>query len=286
MKHFQSAERPLVSFILPCYNDGIYLEEAIASCRMQTYKNIEIIVVDDGSDQPETLDYLRKIKAAGDIKVVQGAHSGPSAARNLGIKNASGTFIFPLDSDDVIGPTLIEKAVSVLEAHPEVGFVYCLAEKFGAAQGKWDLPAFHISSFVWDNLIFNAALYRKESWEKVGGYDEKLIHGNEDHDLWLSFVKNGWVPYRIPETLFYYRIKPVSRTSRFSNANLDVKVDTYHRIFTNHQDFLSMYMREIYGHRYRLEKFILKYNRSRILYKLSGWLDIIKYVLFFRKWRA
>ncbi len=285
MKQVPSDTLSLVSFIIPCYNDGIYLEDAIASCRNQTYKNIEIIIVDDGSDDLDTLAYLEKLSTEVDIKIITGRHAGPSAARNLGIRNASGIYIFPLDSDDKIAPSLIEKAVSVLEKHPEVGFVYSLAEKFGEVNGKWDLPAFHISNFVWDNLIFNAALYRKADWEAVGGYDEGLVHGNEDHDLWLSFVKNGLTPYRIPEVMFFYRIKPVSRTTRFSGADLDVKIETYYRIFSNHEEFLSRYMLEIYTYRYRLEKYILLQYRSRFVYILNQLLDRLGYIFLLRKWR-
>ena len=96
-----------VSVIMPCYNDGRYIEEAVESVFTQTYPDIELIVIDDGSDEQETLDVLERLRDK--IILLKTDHVRPAGARNYGIERASGKYILPLDSDDRIDKTYIEK---------------------------------------------------------------------------------------------------------------------------------------------------------------------------------
>lgn len=223
-----------VSVITPCYNDGQYLEEAILSVRNQTYPNIEIVVIDDGSDDPKTLSVLDSLP--NDIVVLRTHHARPAGARNYGIAKCTGTYILPLDADDRIGPTYIEKAVSILDQNPSCGIVYCEADLFGEKNGKWDLPAYSFESFLLDNIIFVTSLFRKADWEQVGGFNTNMKAGMEDYDFWLSILALGRTVYQIPETLFYYRIKKSSRTSNFQSDYREVQ-RTYQTIYRNHRDF-------------------------------------------------
>ncbi|MBQ6527691.1 MAG: glycosyltransferase family 2 protein, partial [Clostridia bacterium] len=105
--------QPLVSVIMPCYNDGKYIAESVASLSGQTYSNLELIIIDDGSDDPETVAALDKI-AFPKLKVLHTNHVGPAGARNCGIAQAKGVYILPLDADDTIDPSYIAKAVAVM----------------------------------------------------------------------------------------------------------------------------------------------------------------------------
>lgn len=195
-----------VSVIIPCFNQAKYLEDAINSVLNQTYKNIEIILINDAStDNTKEIakKYLNKVDNF--VFIDNKTNLGLSSSRNIGISNSSGEYILPLDADDEIKPTYIEKAVSILDSNEKIGIVYSKAEFFGVISGEWELPAYNLKNFILENCIFCSALYRKKDWLKAGKYDETMKNALEDWDLWLSFIELGFEPYQIPEILFRYR---------------------------------------------------------------------------------
>lgn len=228
---------PMVSVVMPCYNDGRYIQESVASVKAQTYPDVELIIIDDGSDDSDTIAALDALAKEANVQVLHAAHVGPSAARNTAIQEARGKYILPLDADDTIDPTYIEKAVKRLESHKDTGVVYCEADLFGAQSGKWDLPAYSFESMLFDNIVFVTALFHKADWEKVGGFNENMKAGMEDYDFWLSILGEGKKIEQIPEVLFHYRIKDSSRTSQFQQDPSRIK-ETYHQLFDNHRDFI------------------------------------------------
>lgn len=231
-----------ISVIMPCYNDGKYITEAIHSVEEQTYHNWEIIIIDDGSDEEETIHILNSIKSA-KITVLHSEHLRPAGARNYGIQNATGKYILPLDSDDKIDRTYMEKAVKILESSPDVGAVYCKADLFGEKSGIWDLPDYSFQTMLLDNIVFVTALFYRDDWEKVGGFSTNMYSGMEDYDFWLSILETGKKIYQISEVLFHYRIKPVSRTTGFQNNCSQVQ-NTYQKIYENHIDFYHQHYDE------------------------------------------
>lgn len=204
---------PKVSVVIPCYNQGKYLDEAVGSILAQSYDDYEIIVVDDGSTEQATQDLLRGYERP-KTRVFRIKNQGVSAARNFGIEQAHGACVLCLDADDMIGPTYFEQAVPVLDAQPRVGIVYCEARYFGAFEGRVPLPPFETVEMLSHNIIFNAAMFRKEDWTACGGYNMNMVYGWEDWDLWLSILEFGRTVHRIPEILFFYRIKESDVTSR------------------------------------------------------------------------
>ncbi|TMV50800.1 glycosyltransferase [Paenibacillus mesophilus] len=228
-----------VSVIMPCFNDGAYIEEAVASVYAQTYKNIELIIIDDGSDDENTLNVLNKIKNS-NTKFLRTNRLRPAGARNAGIEQATGKYILPLDSDDIIEKNYVEKAVEILEGNQEVGVVYCYADLFGEKSGRWDLPNYSLEKMLLDNVVFVTALFHKEDWEKVGGFNTNMKHGMEDYDFWLSVMELGREIYQIPEVLFHYRIKPTSRTTEFL-TNVQIVRETYFDIYKNHPALYEKY---------------------------------------------
>ena len=224
-----------VSVIIPCYNQGRYVMETLGSVLSQTYQNLEVIIVNDGSDDQHTTAILDQI----DIENVQVLHTdnqGLAAARNNGIQVACGQIVLPLDSDDLIAPDYIERAVVILDENEEIGIVYCRAQLFGSVETEWLLPKYSLNKILLDNVIFCSALFRKSDWEVVGGYDPGMIYGWEDYDFWLSLIERGREVYQIPEILFSYR---VSSDSMVRSKERWQKVAMFKRIFERHTKLFS-----------------------------------------------
>ena len=127
----ENSKNGLVSVIIPCFNQGCFINDAVKSVLNSSYQNIEIIIVNDGSTDFLTNEVLKGFNDER-IKVINQTNQGVCAARNNGINEANGEFILPLDADDKIAPLYIEKAVKVLHENPKIGIVYCDAESFGA----------------------------------------------------------------------------------------------------------------------------------------------------------
>lgn len=198
----QKVSVPKVSVIIPCYNQGQYLKEAVDSVLASTYENIEIIVINDGST--EDVDIIKNFSAP-KTKVIHQENQGVCNSRNNAIKAASGKYILPLDADDKIHPEYIEKAVKIHENNEKIGIVYCKAEYFGKKKGEWEVKDYKFPDCLWKNEIFNSAMYKKSDWEAVGGYNPQMKYGNEDWEFWLSLIERGVEVYKISEVLFYYR---------------------------------------------------------------------------------
>lgn len=228
-----------VSVIMPCYNDGAYIKEAIESVKAQTYKNWELIVIDDGSNDAETVKIINSIKDDR-ITVLHTQHLRPAGARNYGIQHATGKYILPVDSDDKIDLTYMEKAVNIIETNEKVGVVYCEADLFGEKSGKWDLPAYSFEKMLLDNIVFVTALFYKEDWEKLGGFNTNMTAGMEDYDFWLGILGLDKEIYQIPEILFHYRIKTVSRTTSFQSDYVQMQ-EIYRQMYDNHKEFYDNY---------------------------------------------
>jgi glycosyltransferase involved in cell wall biosynthesis len=229
-----------VSVIIPCYNHGQFLEETIQSVLNSDYKSIEIIIVDDGStDGSSEVALNLAFQNPDQINVIMQENQGPSAARNRGIESSTGPYILCLDGDDRIGPTYISNAVQILDAQEDVKVVYCHAEKFGEKTGPWNLKPFSRSALALDNMIFISAMFRKEDWQAIGGFDPRFTKGWEDWEFWINLLKSGGKVIKLPEIGFYYRIRGVSR--RKSTKSVD-KQNTIEILNTKHQDFFKQYL--------------------------------------------
>ncbi|MDP2041723.1 MAG: glycosyltransferase family A protein [Algoriphagus sp.] len=231
---------PLVSIVIPIYNQAQFLEETFEAVINSTFKQVEIIIVDDGSTDGSSEVALKlKHKYPEKVSVIIQENSGPAKARNEGIKIARGNYILPLDGDDLISSTYIANAVKVLEENPEVKVVYSEAEKFGDKMGKWILKPFSLRSLSLDNMIFVSAFYRKKDWEIVGGYDERMTWGWEDWEFWINMLKSGGEVVKLPETGFFYRIR---KNSRRKSTNKKSKQKTIDLINSKHLDFLALHI--------------------------------------------
>lgn len=219
---------PLVSVIIPTFNRWSYLRQTIDSVLEQTYSNIEIIVVDDGSTD-ETSDCLQSY---GDrIRVISQANRGGTVARNVGIAAAKGDYLTFLDHDDLMLPKKLERQVKFLESNPQLGAVHCrwqyidpqgdVLEKIGPLPEGDLFKTLVLGCFLWSG----APVIRRESFERVGLFDESIW--SSDWDMWLRLAQSGCRFGCVQEILGAYRIMPdstmsdVSRTERMDVRLLD-----------------------------------------------------------------
>ena len=202
----------LVSICMPCYNQGQFLREALDSALNQTYPNIEIICVNDGSTD-DTADILKEYEEKhNSIKVFHNEENkGAVYTKNLSVEKANGIYILPFDSDDVLHPAYVEKAIKIFNENPDIGIVYCRQEIIGNAEKAWELDDFDPSNILYRNCLLNSSLYRKSDFIKIGGYNPNMKIGLIDWNFWLSFIEMGIKPYRIDEVLFSYRIHDFGR---------------------------------------------------------------------------
>ena len=192
---------------MPLFNRAHFVGEAIDSVLGQTFKEWELVIVNDGSTDG-SLEVARTYAERDQrIRVIDQPNSGLVAARNNGISAAVGEYIFPLDDDDKISPDALSELF--VSAKLELGDVICCeTERFGAQQGLLELQPPTQDNMPYGNCVVCSALYKKSDWEKYGGYDANMKGGFEDWEFWLNFVADDKIFYRIPKSLFYYRITP------------------------------------------------------------------------------
>ena len=199
---------PLVSVVIPVYNGERYLAEAMQSVLDQTYKNLELIVLDDGSTD-RSAAIARGFDDARTRYLYQ-QNGGPSKARNAGVAAARGTFIAFLDSDDVWLPRKLERQVTYLESHKDVGAVYSWYEVLEPNGSRRVCPAsvnndrFGIITTGY-GLLPSATALRREIFQKIGGFDETFTgFGYEDRELSLRLCEVTQFAC-LPEVLLLYR---------------------------------------------------------------------------------
>jgi len=213
-------QNKLVSIVIPCYNSYDFIDETIESTLHQTYQDIEIIIADDGSTDNRTIEYLEKIEDDR-VKVFLFDHQGIATNRNRGIRKSKGEYILPLDADDKIEKTFLEKTTKILEMNPDVGFVTTWVQYFGESKGIWKTREFSFDDCFSRNTTATASLFRKSAWDEVNGYDESgLVY--EDWDFWISLAGKGWKSHVIKETLFFYRVRPDSGISGLNMNRLEI----------------------------------------------------------------
>jgi|HubBroStandDraft_1064217.scaffolds.fasta_scaffold170461_1 glycosyltransferase involved in cell wall biosynthesis len=194
LRHARSIQQPLVSVILPTYNNCHFVVEALESVLSQSFGNLEVIVVDDGSTD-ETLSALKPYRDS--IVLIEILNRGPAGARNAGISHATGEFIAFLDSDDLWLPEKIEQQTAYLTAHPDTGVVFCDSEAFGSGRharcgGRAD--TWTQSGTTFETLLthrpiaLSSVIVRRSCLDTTGLFDESLI-GAEDYNLFLRLSR-------------------------------------------------------------------------------------------------
>ena len=206
---------PLVSIVIPAYNQAHYLSRAIQSALEQTHRDLEVIVVDDGSSD-ETAAVAHSF-ADPRLRYIYQANRGLSAARNTGLRHAGGEFVSFLDSDDQFRPRKIELLLAELKRHPEAGLAAGQAipvDPDGQPIGQIFAKELPVESAQWllgNPLHVGSVLVRREWQEQVGFFDETL-RSYEDWDLWLRLALAGCPMRWVAQPVSLYRFHPAQMT--------------------------------------------------------------------------
>jgi len=204
---------PLVSVIMPVYNGEPFFGASLDSALCQSYRNIEVIVVDDGSQ--DRTKAIAESRAAADprVRVISQPNRGLAASRNRGLASAAGEFVAPLDADDIWDPAKIERQVRrALEAGARTGLVYCwwfwMDSEGGVLDSspQWRIEGDTADALLHVNYIGNSSVpfFRRSHLEEIGGYDETLREGCEDWDVALKIAERAQVAV-VPAPLVGYR---------------------------------------------------------------------------------
>lgn len=208
---------PKISVVIPTYNAAVFLNRAVQSVNAQTYRDFEIIIADDGSDD-ETAAAVERVSNCRYFKI---PHSGlPAAARNFGVQQAQSEYIAFLDSDDVWLPDKLRVQSQILDVDSEIGLVCsnalvttnnnpCSGEVYlKPGQGKTGKV---LKELVKDNFIITSTvLMRRDLFRSAGGFSEEpWLRALEDYDLWLRVAASSAIHY-VEEPLAFYRYSSAS----------------------------------------------------------------------------
>lgn len=227
---------PFISVIVPCYNQGEYLSEALESVINQTYSNWECIIIDDGSTDNSYSIAQKWSEIDSRFILLKKENGGLSDARNYGIERAQGVWILPLDADDKICPYYLDYAEKEIKKDESIDIIYCRAGFFGETTGEWSLIDFDFTKMLSENQIFCSAIFKKSEWYRVGGYDINMIFGFEDWDFWINILKlkNPKI-VKLNYIGFLYRKKSQSMTTEMIKFKERIRM-MHNYIYHKHED--------------------------------------------------
>lgn len=216
---------PEVSVVIPCFNQGQFVHEAILSVFRQDFDSWEIVVVDDGSTDPRSQRILKGLRYPR-TRLIRQENRGLSAARNVGMRAARGRYLVPLDADDELGAGFLSAMHRALAMHPGAAMAHCWPRLFGDQDLVWVNRPYNPYQLLLSNSLVGCVLMRAQAFRDVGGYDEHMRAGNEDWDLWIRFLEHGWGQVEVPSPLFRYRKHGISMSvttlARFETARQEM----------------------------------------------------------------
>jgi len=217
--------KPLVSVIIPAFNSSDYIVDAIDSALQQTYRPIEVIVVDDGSTD-DTREKLKSLIEDGKIRYQSQANRGLAAARNTGIKLAKGTYLQFLDADDLISPTKIEKQVRCLETSPAPAICGCdfrffegknVSKLYGGDLYKGQFPLNSVAHLFEFETVIHRWLFSASLFDVVGNFEEDMP-ATEDWLMIWKLAASGTRFLYLDEPMALYRKHDKNMTCDFKRA--------------------------------------------------------------------
>ena len=211
-------KEPVISVIIPFYNGKKYIEQTVISVLNQTFPYYEILIIDDGSKDKESLEKLEEIqKLDKRIKVFHKENEGLAATRDFGASKSSSSckYLMFLDDDDLIEPTFLECGYWTLETNKESSWAYSDSVGFGTQEYVWN-KYFDSDKMKKVNELVSAALVRKSDFELVNGYELREKSINEDWNFWLKLLAKGKYPVHMSFYGQWYRRK---ETGELKKAN-------------------------------------------------------------------
>lgn len=238
---------PAVTALIPCYNQGQFLEECLASLRAQTVTDWQALIVDDASTDGATPQLCDRF-ASDQVHILHLPHNhGRATARQVAVQHARGQFVLRLDADDCVAPEYLSKTLGHFEDGPRIGYVYTDYRHFGTRSGVMPFERYDEATLYRRQVAPNGALVRKEAWLGGRGHRDDYNIGNEDYDFWLTLAEEGWSGVHVAEPLYLYRNHGGSWTSQRTDDDRVFRsrlmLVEHHRLgFEKHgatQDFLA-----------------------------------------------
>ncbi|MBO9342260.1 MAG: glycosyltransferase [Roseiflexus sp.] len=236
----------LLSVVVPYYNLGAYLAETIASIVAASYRPLEIVVIDDGSDDPASVAALEResLRYSDLLRVVRCARGGLARARNLGAHTARGEFLAFVDADDLVDPSFFGRAIDVLQRYDNVSFVYSWVRFFGDAEGCWPTWNAEFPLLLAHNMLTAFVVVRRSDFLAWGQNDPALTEALEDYDAWISMLEHGCVGISLPDPLVQYRVRADSMYRSLSEAQI---LEMYALIVERHRATYERYGAELFA---------------------------------------
>lgn len=209
----------LLSVVIPYYNMAEFIQETIESILNAEYRKVEVLIIDDGSNDPASIEKLIELEKRFPVKVLHKHNEGLALARNYGAMHANGEYLAFLDADDTVDPGYYTKSISVLEENEHIFFVGCWAQYFGMSKGIW--PTFNPEPpyLLVHNMINSSALvYKKEAFLQAGLNKKQMTYGMEDWESVISLVEKNYRGVVLPEPLFNYRVRKNSMSRAFTKV--------------------------------------------------------------------
>ena len=195
-----------VSIVIPLFNQGQYLEEAVMSVLNQTYTNWEICIINDGSTDDSYEIAQKLVKEINDYRIVllTQQNRGKGATRNRGLCETDGEFVTTLDSDDMITPDYLNVALQLLRENPRAGWITPKTLVFGKDNHVAWWAEFNLMESIKASPSPSSSIIRRAALDDVGIFREDLTD-REDAELWLRLIEKGWISITTEEPLFLYR---------------------------------------------------------------------------------
>ena len=236
-------EKDLLSVVIPYYNLGKTLPETIESIKETEYKKYEIIIVNDGSTDQESIDVLKQYENDEKIRIINIKNKGLANARNVGAEAAKGEFVAFIDADDKIDKTFYTKAINILHQYDNVSYVYSWVQYFEGSTAVWPTFNIHIPYLLCANMLAAYSVIRKNDFLNFGKNRIKMEYGMEDYDGWVSLAEHGCLGVSIPEKLNFYRVRKDSMSRQF---NKKMRIYLYQISRDGHEKIFEKYSKEIY----------------------------------------
>lgn len=231
---------PLLSVVITFYNSGKYLQGVLANVSASDIEDFEVLIIDDGSDDPESITQLNDLPVSDRLRVVRQKNQGLAASRNTGAREAKGKYIAFLDADDLVAPGYYSKTIRVLERYDNVHFAGAWTRYFEGSGKVW--PTFNPEppTILYHNMINSAALvFRRSSFQEAGGNDTSMVFpGLEDYDMIVKMAEADMGGVSIPEILFQYRVRNDSMVRAISTEK---KKQIAENIRSRHSSIYSKY---------------------------------------------
>lgn len=232
---------PIVSIITPCYNQEEYLAETLECILAQTFQFWECIIVNDGSTDNTEGVAMAFVNRDNRFKYYFKNNSGVCETRNFAVTKSKGTYLLPLDSDDIIGDGYLQDAVDLFKTNEQIDLIHADGVFFGGYSGQILLKPFEYKILLLENTFFCPVFFKKKDFERVGGYNVNMKKGWEDWELMISLLDEKSIVVKIPKVYYHYRIL---QNSRERMITLDQKYELFMQIYNNHKDTYDRFFPE------------------------------------------